>query len=512
MSLKPEVRWYEFGGTDCLKDALDLSPLPFRTDASSFVQLRYIERYAADLGCGSFAIESHYIDRDYMEDHSAFYSKNLFPYVNYCRRVNFFKGSIEEVQEVLNQTVEVGETLGIESYRQECKRISESHYLGFSVIKHLRGTPVGRTVMKCFETDPEGKDYKRRFCCTKDYVLHFRACELKVNGLAFQQQDIGVSACATTALWSALQITADVDPIAAMTPVQITQLATQYSLPSGRPLPSEGLDIAQMCNAVQAAGASPNLFRVNDNHIQARYILRSAILSGFAPVLAMKHHSHGGHAVVAVGLKEKLHGPELDVHFHQHSVSGLYIHDDRLGPNLRCNYRLPTTPNEALGLDIELRGSGTIEPWELLYVLVPMHPKIRLSFANVEQLAANLVPELLGLHQQYIAKKFPVDNHPLGFDVQILRCYKYVEKLIVESNGIDTSHIERISTKISPARYLAVIRVSGPFFSRFDLVIDSTSTITNPHYLAVIPTEYAPVGLKMVGTYIARVIGCPFVD
>lgn len=504
--------WHEFGDTDCLKNALDLSPLPFRSDDTSFVQLRYIERYAADLGCGSFAVESHYIDRDYIEDHSAFYSKNLYPYSNSCRRVHFFKGTSDEVKECFKSAVDKGRSSGIESYRQECKNISDSQYLGFSVIKHLKGTPVGRTVMKCFEAEPPGKDYKRQFSCTKKYVVHFCGCELSVNGLAFQQQDIGVSACATTALWSALQKTADVDPIAAMTPVQITRLATQYSLPSGRPLPSEGLDIAQMCSAVQASGASPNLFRVNENNVQARYILRAAILSGFAPVLAMEHTSLGGHAVVAVGLKEKFLGDPLQIHFHEHSVTGLYIHDDRLGPNLRCNYRRPDSPNKPLGLNIELRDSGDVEEWELRYVLVPMHPKIRLSFANVKQLAADIVTELLALHTRFIEQKFSVGNHPLGFDIQILRCFKYVEKLIVEENGIDTAHIGRICTNISPARYLAVIRVNGPFFSQFDLLIDSTGTITNPHYLAVIPTESASDGLKMVGRYIAHVIGCPYVD
>lgn len=416
------------------------------------------------------------------------------------------------MKKCFENAIEAGSTLGTESYRAECENISESQYLGFSVIKDLKGTPVGRTVMKCYKSDPANRDFKRRFSCTKKYVVHFCGCELNVDGLAFQQQDIGVSACATTALWSALQKTADVDPIAAMTPVQITRLATQYSLPSGRPLPSEGLDIAQMCSAVQAAGASPNLFRVNEDHLQARYILRSAILSGFAPVLAMKHPSLGGHAVVAVGLKEKQLGTPLNVHFHQHSVTGLYIHDDRLGPNLRCNYKLPTTLNKPLGLDIELRDSGDVEEWELLYVLVPMHPKIRLSFANVEQLAADIVTELLALHESYIKGKFSVDNHPLAFDIQIHRCFKYVEKLIFEKNGIDTAHIGRISANISPARYLAIIRVSGPFFSQFDLVIDSTGTITNPHYLAVIPTESGSEGSEMVGRYIAKVIGCPYAD
>ncbi len=94
MSLAPKVDWYSFGSTDCLKTALGLSPVPLQSDDESFVQLRYLERYASDLECGCFAIESPYIDRDYIEDHSAFYSKNLFPYPNSCRRVHFFKGDV----------------------------------------------------------------------------------------------------------------------------------------------------------------------------------------------------------------------------------------------------------------------------------------------------------------------------------------------------------------------------------------------------------------------------------
>ena len=513
MSLAPKVDWHSFGEPDCLRTALDLQPVALHSDTESFFQLRYIERYAHDLECGCLAIESPYIDRDYIEDHSAFYSKNLFPYPNWCRRVHFFKGDVGIIGKALTDAIRIGEESGIDAYRSACKQLSNDHYLGFSVIKPLAGTPVGRTVMKCFPPIPTKGNYLRRFTCTKDYITHFHGCELTVNGLAFQQQDIGVSACATTALWSALQKTADAEPIAALTPVQITQLATQYSLPIGRPMPSEGLDVGQMCNAVQASGVSPNLFRVQGGHVQARYILRAAILSGFAPVLAIHNENMGGHAVVAVGLKELDIYQAADVHFHEHAVAGIYIHDDRLGPNLRCTYDVPQTDNESLGLKIGLRGNGIIEDWELLYILVPMHPKIRLSFANIQQLSSSIVPVLLGLHQQFINGKFTIPAGPIGFDVSVLRGHKYVEKLIFESNGIDAGHIERISRKVSPARYLAIVRISGPFFSQFDLVIDSTGTITNPHFLAVVPTEAGPPGLKSIAKFIAeKIIGCPFID
>lgn len=65
MSLAPKVDWYSFGAGECLKLALGLTPVPLQSDAGSLVQLRYIERYASDLDCGCFAIESPYIDRDW---------------------------------------------------------------------------------------------------------------------------------------------------------------------------------------------------------------------------------------------------------------------------------------------------------------------------------------------------------------------------------------------------------------------------------------------------------------
>ena len=514
MSPTPEVNWRSFGSDDCLRESLSLDSPPLQRIDNTFSQLRYIERYASELSCGSIAIESPYIDRDYIEDHSAFYSKNLFPYPNWCRRIHFFKGDVGDVVAALKDAVEIGQRGGIDAYHAACLNVSRDHYLGFCVIKPLNGTPVGRTVMKCYQAEPNDKSYKRHFTCTKKYVTHFAGCELSVTGLAFQQQDIGVSACATTALWSALQKTADAEPIAAMTPVQITQLATQYSLPSGRPMPSEGLDVGQMCNAVQASGVSPNLFRVSKNHEQARYILRSAILSGFAPVLAIKNEQGSGHAVVAVGLKEQeIHEP-ADVHFHQHTVKGLYIHDDRLGPNLRCSYRVPKEKDASLGLEIGLRGNGAIEAWDLLYILVPMHPKIRLSFADIEKISSSLMTWILSVHN-LVSKSAdkPISERPIGFDTRILRAHKYVERLICDSNGVDAGHIERISNKLAPARYLAVIRVSGPFFSEFDVVIDSTGTITNPNFLAVVPIQSAANGLRLMGRFLAeKVLDCPFVD
>jgi len=139
--------------------------------------------------------------------------------------------------------------------------------------------------------NPRPREKKRRLAagdaCTREYQVHLLGAELTVRGLAFQQQDVGVSACATIALWSALHRVRETEDIASATPAQITGLASKFRLPYGRSMPSEGLDVEQMCLAVQAIGVSPYLSRV-EKFPGARSLLYSATRSGMPAILIIE--------------------------------------------------------------------------------------------------------------------------------------------------------------------------------------------------------------------------------
>lgn len=324
-----------------ITEILNLHNPPFLRD-NPFRQLDYIEQYVREIQCKTIVIEEHYIDRDYMEDHSVFYSRNLFPVSNSCRRAHFFSLTKQEVQSQFSSLVSVGISSGEETYRTACADFSKD-YLGFTVIKPLEGSPVGRTVLRCYKREAPG-NFIRNFNCTLDYKTHLAGVELTVRGLAFQQQDVGVSACATTALWSALHKAGDFEKITPSTPAQITLLASQHALPYGRPMPSEGLSVDQMCQAAQSLGVPPNLFR-EAKFTTARGHLYSTLRSGFAPVLIL-HKEQGSspdlyHAVAVAGMKMKenhecsIVAPDTD------DVAGdmiaIYMHDDRVGPYLRAD-------------------------------------------------------------------------------------------------------------------------------------------------------------------------------
>ena len=210
-------------------------------------------------GARCMTIEEVYIDRDYMEDHGLFYSRSFLPYKAACKRLQFFRTGPVETERGIEELIEKGRLTSKESFRKACRE-----FLGQELLRFQRNQAVAGLSCRSYGSSPlppESEDGRRSFDSTRDYVSHLCGIELTVRGLAFQQQDTGVSACATTALWSSLQKARELEPVGSATPAQITVLATRFSLPFGRPMPSDGLTIEQMCGAVNALGLAPTLAR-----------------------------------------------------------------------------------------------------------------------------------------------------------------------------------------------------------------------------------------------------------
>lgn len=341
--------------------------------------------------------------------------------------------------------------------------------------------------------------------------------ELSVRGLAFQQQDVGVSACATTAIWSSLQKAREHEDVASATPAQITMLASKYSLPFGRSMPSEGLSLDQMCQSIQAVGLSPNIFRVDDAATSRGY-LYTAIRSGFAPVLILESSQGTYHAVTAVGMKVRathrrtIIGESLD------DLAGdllaLYIHDDRCGPYLKAEIANFEHEPKRLDLVLVLRDppDESTEPWQVTHLLIPLHSKIRLSFAGLREIAQQLAGAAgLGYMKNVDLPPDAIDNGIVTFDDRIMRSHRYIESLITQSRGQTAERIEQLVSTVALARYLGVIRLRSKFFAPLDVLVDTTSTRKNAHCLAVVAAGSLPGHTPLVGRFLADGFGCPFI-
>jgi len=458
------------------------------------------------LDCKTVVVERHYIDRDYMEDHSVFYSKSLHGYPNYCQRLHFFRSNEKTLRTELRRLQSLDSAApnqpqrAADALRRAHSEFAENAYLGFAVIKPLPGCPVGRTVLRPVSRNASG--YKRRFDCLCDYHAHFLGVSLHIKGLAFQQQDIGVSACATTALWTALQRASQVERGNAATPAQITMRASQFALPFGRSMPSEGLSLDQMCVAVQSFGYSPMLFKLESPRV-SRALLFGSINSGIAPVLILSN-SHLRHAVTAAGMAvltdKQLPTDSALAQNEAHALTGLYIHDDRYGPYLKADI---VETHSSLSLRMELAGGGR-EEWSLTHILLPVYPKVRLSFAQLDTAGLRLTSDVQGFRSLGDPSR-----SGLRWSSRIIRSHRYVEQLMHEPRTRDVARTVAESVRLP--RYLAVISLEANDLDRSDVLLDTTSTERNLTCLAVIPRSVSRANTIAIATWLAEKYRCPLV-
>ena len=456
-------------------------------------QMMYIGIYLKSLRCRTIVHERHYIDRHYIDDFSLFYSRSLRNYPNSCQRLHFFTSAFDEEQwSELIQRANDGD-------RDNVERELAEQYLGFMVVKPLAGSPIGRTVLRTFaRASSRGR---REFPAVRRYAVTLAGLSLSVEGLAFQQQDQGVSACATTALWSALQRTAPLEGLSSPTPAQITEAASRYMLPGGRALPSEGLRFDQLCEAVRAAGLAPVLVTsispLEDQAHMATY-LRSGlpVLLGIVPF-----GSREGHAVCLVGLRLGSLQPPTDPSIRYRdgatAVNRIYVHDDRLGPYASARLKAMTM-NRKVVTTVELRWPDE-QPAEeslLLGMLIPAPVKLRLSAVRLRVLAHEVA--------QAVAAAIPA----LG-ELEVHTFFRRGAAYQAQAHGFNLSFkgLHELTHATVLSRYVGVIRLiasSGPVA---DVIVDATETSPNPAVLAIVRREGAPVAHGKRIRTVAKVLG-----
>jgi len=469
-----------------LANILSLPDPHFVGRDTAYRQLEYIDNYVRhpSHGCKSIILEDHYIDRDHIEDHSVFYSKSLSNYPNFCRRIHFFSLSPEELKKEIERIRYLRtQPERNEDFLESCQSLSHSYYIGFAVIKPLAGCPVGRTILRPLPKE-SGKDHLREFECICKSEVHTLGVPLTASGLPFQQQDLGVSACATTAIWMSLQRASQLEHVGVPTPSQITIRASQFALPFGRSMPSEGLSLDQMCQAVNSLGYSPNLIRC-EKYAVTRALLFSSLSSGISPILVMESpKTKERHAIAVAGVairksdtrsnspNPKLNG--LTIRHRSEDMIGLYVHDDRYGPYLKT-----TLPKREEHLLIRYHFDGEIQDWKLTHILLPLHPKIRFSFGELYEAGLKLLTEEV---QPFLAGLGALGT--TNWETKILRSHIYIDSLM-RTPGMDNL-VGRLCEKVRLSRYLGVIRFVLPGLDPFDVVLDTTSTARNLNFLATV--------------------------
>ncbi len=296
-------------------------------------QSHYLFRYLKYLGAKTVLIESNYFDRDFLDEFSAFYCLSAKGYSNVCKRLHFFDNE--------NVSREMFQSALADSDNE--KNILSSSYLGFIVIRPITDSPFGRTVLKWYPDNnlntPRVTNPSRLYDC------HVAGLKLSVLGLAWQQQDSGVAACATIGIWTMLHSSAFNDRNAIPTTSMITEAAHSSALVGRPPYPSHFLQLNQIQHAIMQLGFVP---AVTSGNVAGQFFEKERfsstcaayIRSGY-PLIIGAQHADGvpiGHAVCAVGFREvsvEAKEQRNTVCIQDEDVEYVYIHDDNIGPNVR---------------------------------------------------------------------------------------------------------------------------------------------------------------------------------
>jgi hypothetical protein len=351
-------------------------------EISDHGRAKYLSRYLRDIKTQTIVVEYEYTDGDYLDDFSTYYVKCFYPYKRRCKRLHFFACTI--IREAFLDFVRG------DLQPQEADNLRKA-YLGFVIARPLPNAIIGRTVLSTYDTDGGRRNYP----CTRSYKAHLFGIELNVCSLAFQEQDSVLAACATVALWCALQKTAELFGTLAPTPAAITRVANQVAYPA-RPIPSHGLNIQQICNSIRHQELEPEVVEVRKN-VPLVSLIYGHLKMGL-PVLLMVQVEGGGlHAITLTGYslqKHKVRDTEVAPGEQSIPLTGLridelYGHDDQIGPFSRLYVKSSMAIDQAV-YPVVFDGSW-VEPGTnkqlTLYpqvVIIPVYHKIRVTFLDVQ--------------------------------------------------------------------------------------------------------------------------------
>jgi hypothetical protein len=156
----------------------------------------YLHEYLAFMQAATIVVEDPYTDADFLDDFTAYYARCYSPFGRRCKRLHFFRRDLTEeafLELLRNPALEEAGSL-------------QTDYLGFVVVRPLPQTVIGRCILRTYDGDGGAR---RQSPVNRRYRVNLFGFDLHIDGLAYQEQDTVLAACATVALWSAFHKTGE---------------------------------------------------------------------------------------------------------------------------------------------------------------------------------------------------------------------------------------------------------------------------------------------------------------
>lgn len=475
-------------------------------DVVSKPQVKNIIRSLEGLGAKAIICEREYIDKDFSDDYANYYVQAFKDYRGSCARLHFFSQTLTQEDFTLILTNDDPQESGATQLNH--------NYLGFMVIKPLPFTFLGRV---CIKSSLLG-------CVSRTYHANLFGIQLSIKSIAFQEQDRGVSACATTSVWSLLHALPDIHNKSIPSPSAITLAALGSPLQYINSFPNKGLNLQQITTALESLKLRQHSFSISDfDEDESRFlrkfiecyvnskipvflgaqIYKRASLKNGKPNIGSTYALHGDHAVVVVGIIKNSSGYIL------------IVHDDRIGPFIQL--KLTSVKKNLLKGYVSTRDGNrrsSTQSWafeiagedELLVpkaVLVATYSKKKIAATSIIETAKLLLDmysnrKTVSEEDRFFAKN--LRSTSLLYECHNLKIEYLKTK---KSNGIKCALVSHLPHFIWRIRYELF---GEPII---DFLFDATDTPNGAPYLQYVTLDddlgtYFISGLKDVATALRR--------
>lgn len=234
----------------------------------------------------TFVIEENYIDRDWRDEYSLFYSRTFYDNISkFTTRVHIIADEVESLKE-----------------------LNDENYLGYFI---LRPVPIKEPKLLKIVVKP----LKKPFNVYQDEDIYIAACDYsphlggsfvpKMKTFPFYQQDSSVTICAYSDMW---MLTEYMHRKFGFNRPSIREFVN-LTLPfRGRVIPSRGLLVEQMCIILSTLGYNVSIDLGASDDIEERIIKRidAYLESGLPTILAFDNHVIivAGHTINKEGERE----------------------------------------------------------------------------------------------------------------------------------------------------------------------------------------------------------------
>lgn len=359
-----------------------------QAEVESQERVEYLYQYLLAINAKSIVVENSYIDGDYLDDVATYYVKCFRRYRRKCHRLHFFATEVTDQQFL--DIVTAPSNAATTHLREE--------YCGFVVARPLPQAVIGRTALRTYP--PDGG--RRNYTVVRKYEVNLFGLDLSVRSLAFQEQDRVVAACATVSLWCCFQVTSELFGTPLPTPAKITQSANKIGNIT-RPIPSHGLNVLQICNAIREVGLEAEVIEVTAA-LPLASLLYAHLRMGLPAILVVAIEGYEvAHAVTIAGYsihKTRQNNTETGSQSPSTPMPGLridefYAHDDQIGPFSKLIVKPSTTISSrtypiCFTSSWKDKNSGKQLAMYPLFVVVPVYPKIRVTFIDINEWVTRL--------------------------------------------------------------------------------------------------------------------------